>query len=529
MIKPDVSLSRKIKRAADVIFASGMLVCLSPVLGATAAAVRFSMGSPVLFKQKRRGYKEKIFTLYKFRTMTDERDENGELLRDAERITQTGKIIRSLSLDELPQLWNVLKGNMSLIGPRPLLVDYLPLYTAEQRRRHDVPPGIVGWAGVNGRNANTWDKKFEMDLWYVGNWSLLLDLKIFLKAILAVLSREGISYGNEAAGVRFAGIQERPMDYPVRDFTVADGPAILELFEKVFGRRISLGFWKWRYPEGLGEPVVKLMFDGDALIGHYAVTALPLLLQGEKRRAAFSMTTMTHPDYQGKGIFTKLAKMTYEAAADRGFSLVFGFPNKNSEWVIFNRLGWSRSTSINEYRLDSFPLPLTTPLAAKEPAFDRSYDEFWANNCTKLGCCVSRTADFLNWRVKRCPTEYRQGSYLLFEDRIAGGGLRGFLIFKVYTGEARSKGHVLELLAADNETAGRLLASSLDYARRENVANVSAWLYRSHPNFAAFTNGGFSDSGNDVVWGGRWFSGDDAAAGEFFNRWHLSMLDSDVF
>lgn len=529
MKKPNHSLSRRIKRAADIVFASVMLVGLSPVLAAAAAAVRFSMGSPVLYKQKRPGFKENIFTLYKFRTMTDECDGNGELLPAAERITKAGKIIRSLSLDELPQLWNVLKGDMSLIGPRPLLIDYLPLYTAEQRRRHDVLPGIVGWAGVNGRNANTWDKKFEMDLWYADNWSLLLDLKIFFKAIPAVLSRKGVSYGNEAAGVRFAGNQECRVDYPVRDYTVADAPAILGLFEKVFGRRISLGAWKWRYPEGLGEPVVKLMFDGDVLIGHYAVTSLPLLLLGEKRRAAFSMTTMTHPDYQGKGIFTKLAKMTYEAAADRNFSLVFGFPNKNSEWVFFNRLGWSRSASVNEYRLDSFPLPLTTPMEAKEPAFDRSYDEFWDRNCAKLGCCVPRTAEFLNWRVARCPTEYRKGSYLLFEDKTAGGELRGFLVFKVYTGEARSKGHVLELLAFDHESADRLLASALDYARRENVLNVSAWLYRGHPNFAAFTAGGFSDSGNTVVWGGRLFGGENAEIGDFFNHWHLSMLDSDVF
>jgi len=210
--KPDNKLSRKIKRVADIVFASVMLVLLSPVLAATAVAVRFSMGSPVLFRHKRPGYKEKIFTLYKFRTMTDERDENGELFPDAKRMTGTGKIIRSLSLDELPQLWNVLKGDMSLIGPRPLLEDYLPLYTIEQRRRHDVPPGIVGWAGVNGRNANTWDRKFELDLWYVDNWSMWLDLKIFFKAIPVVLSRKGISYGSEVAGIRFTGTRERHMD-----------------------------------------------------------------------------------------------------------------------------------------------------------------------------------------------------------------------------------------------------------------------------------------------------------------------------
>jgi len=205
---PSISLSRKIKRVIDIVFAFGLLVGLLPVMVITAVAVWFSMRSPLLFRQKRPGYKEEIFTLYKFRTMTDVHDKNGGLLPDADRITKTGKLIRSLSLDELPQFWNVLKGDMSLIGPRPLLIDYLPLYTAEQRRRHDVPPGIVGWAGVNGRDANTWNRKFELDLWYVDNWSLLLDLRIFLKAIPVVLSREGVSHENDETGVRFDGIQK---------------------------------------------------------------------------------------------------------------------------------------------------------------------------------------------------------------------------------------------------------------------------------------------------------------------------------
>lgn len=181
------------KKCIDRVAAAAGLLCLAPVMGATALAVRASMGSPVLFRQKRPGRGGKTFQLVKFRTMRDARDAEGRLLPDAERLTRTGRFLRSTSLDELPQLWNVLRGDMSLVGPRPLLVEYLSRYSAEQARRHDVLPGITGWAQVNGRNALDWEDRFRLDVWYVDHWSLALDAKILALTFLRVVQRQGIA------------------------------------------------------------------------------------------------------------------------------------------------------------------------------------------------------------------------------------------------------------------------------------------------------------------------------------------------
>ena len=181
------------KRLFDIVVAALLLVLLSPLLLAVACMVKVSLGSPVLFKQVRPGLHGRPFTMYKFRTMTDARDAQGRLLPDERRLTKFGRFLRSTSLDELPELFNVLKGDMSLVGPRPLLMEYLPLYTPEQARRHEVRPGITGWAQVNGRNAISWEEKFEHDVWYVDNRSLWLDIKILWLTLLTVARREGIS------------------------------------------------------------------------------------------------------------------------------------------------------------------------------------------------------------------------------------------------------------------------------------------------------------------------------------------------
>lgn len=170
-----------------------------------AICIRLLMGPPVIFRQQRPGYKERIFTLLKFRTMMNSFDKYGKLLPDDERITKMGIFLRSWSIDELPQFWNVLIGEMSIIGPRPLLVEYLNLYNDEQHRRHNVRPGLVGWAGINGRNANTWQKKFDLDIWYIDNWSIFLDFKIFLIAIIKILKREGIYQDNDYKTSKFSG------------------------------------------------------------------------------------------------------------------------------------------------------------------------------------------------------------------------------------------------------------------------------------------------------------------------------------
>jgi sugar transferase EpsL len=186
-------MSRLVKRIIDVAAAMIGLIGLAVIMAAVAVAIRLTMGSPVLFRQSRIGLHGRPFELLKFRTMIESTDETGTLRPDHERLTRLGKFLRKTSLDELPQLWNVLKGEMSIVGPRPLPVEYLSLYSNERHRRHEVPQGIVGWAGVKGRNLNTWDKKFELDLWYVNNWSLLLDAKIVCMAFLTVLSGAGVS------------------------------------------------------------------------------------------------------------------------------------------------------------------------------------------------------------------------------------------------------------------------------------------------------------------------------------------------
>jgi lipopolysaccharide/colanic/teichoic acid biosynthesis glycosyltransferase len=193
------------KRALDVVMAAVGLVLLSPLLAAVAVAVRVRLGSPVLFRQSRPGLNAVCFSLIKFRTMTTAADVQGNLLPDAERLTSLGRFLRKTSLDELPQLWNVLKGNLSLVGPRPLLIEYLDRYTPEQARRHLVKPGITGWAQVNGRNALSWEEKFALDTWYVDHWSFWLDLRIVLLTIKSVVRREGISNTRHATMPLFTG------------------------------------------------------------------------------------------------------------------------------------------------------------------------------------------------------------------------------------------------------------------------------------------------------------------------------------
>lgn len=196
---------RALSRSLDVALSFAALLLISPVFAFTALAILAKMGTPVLFRQTRIGRNERMFVFYKFRTMTQERDSTGMLLPDERRLTWLGGWLRRLSLDELPQLWNVLKGDMSLVGPRPLLPEYLPRYSRRQRRRHEVLPGITGWAQVNGRNALSWEQKFELDVWYVDHWSLRLDSKILWLTLLKVIRRDGISQHGHATMPEFMG------------------------------------------------------------------------------------------------------------------------------------------------------------------------------------------------------------------------------------------------------------------------------------------------------------------------------------
>ena len=192
-----------IKRALDIIVSATALLLLSPVLLAVAIAVRYDLGAPILFRQVRPGFRAVPFRMIKFRTMREATDADGNPLSDADRLTRTGRLLRATSLDELPGLWNVLIGDMSLVGPRPLLMEYLPFYSPEQARRHEVRPGVTGWAQVNGRNALSWEEKFAFDVWYVDHRNLILDLKIMLMTVAKVLYRDGISAEGEATMPKF--------------------------------------------------------------------------------------------------------------------------------------------------------------------------------------------------------------------------------------------------------------------------------------------------------------------------------------
>jgi sugar transferase EpsL len=193
------------KRIFDIVATLTALLLFAPLLLCIAALVRFKLGSPILFRQTRPGFRGQPFEMLKFRTMTDQRGANGQLLPDEKRLPRFGKLLRATSLDELPELWNVLRGDMSLVGPRPLLMQYLERYTPEQARRHDVKPGLTGWAQINGRNAISWEEKFRLDVWYVDHWSILLDLKILFLTVWKIIRREGVSAAEHVTMPEFMG------------------------------------------------------------------------------------------------------------------------------------------------------------------------------------------------------------------------------------------------------------------------------------------------------------------------------------
>lgn len=199
-----------IKRLFDVVFSTFLLLSLSPLLLLVSSLIWLTMGRPILFRQPRIGYRGRVFTIYKFRTMNDARDANGDLLPDEQRLTRVGRFLRSLTLDELPELLNVLKGEMSIVGPRPLLVEYRDLYTPEQWRRHEMPPGMAGPVLASGRNLLDWEEKFRLDVWYVDNWSLWLDFQILARTAWKVLKREGVSAEGYATMPKFTGIGAGP-------------------------------------------------------------------------------------------------------------------------------------------------------------------------------------------------------------------------------------------------------------------------------------------------------------------------------
>ncbi len=206
-ISPAKAINTFVKRLLDIVLSAAGLILLSPLLVLLTVVIRFKLGPPVLFRQQRPGSGGRGFVTYKFRTMTNQCDAAGQLLPDEQRLPAFGRFLRSTSLDELPELFNVLKGDMSIVGPRPLMMKYLGRYTPEQARRHEVKPGITGWAQINGRNAITWEERFKLDVWYVDNWSIWLDLRIILKSIWMMITRQGITQRDRATVDEFMGTE----------------------------------------------------------------------------------------------------------------------------------------------------------------------------------------------------------------------------------------------------------------------------------------------------------------------------------
>ena len=198
-------LPLKVKRTVDLIVSFALLTAFSPLLFAVGILLFLTMGRPILFRQRRAGRYGRPFIVYKFRTMTDERGAQGQPVADRQRVTRVGRLLRLFSIDELPQLWNVLRGDMSLVGPRPLLMQYLERYSAEEMQRHEVKPGITGWAQVNGRNATSWQERFALDVWYVENWRLALDALILVRTLWTVLTGEGVAHGGHVSMPEFLG------------------------------------------------------------------------------------------------------------------------------------------------------------------------------------------------------------------------------------------------------------------------------------------------------------------------------------
>lgn len=319
--------------------------------------------------------------------------------------------------------------------------------------------------------------------------------------------------------------------YNIRDYNINDGQAILDLFSLSFGKKLPMAAWNWRYPEGLEQPVVKLMFDGETLIGHYAVTPQPILMNNNESQVALSMNTMTHPGYLGKGIFTQLAQATYKSAADRGIFAVYGFPNKNSEKGFFGRLEWLRSEKLREWNLTTAKTAnRPNRVRIVDPVFDESYDALWQKVKSRFSSVVPRSRAYLKWRITDCPSQFAKGNYKLFELR-DNRELEGFLVFKLFLGEDKPKAHIMELMASDDsEVICDLIHAAGVYAKENDADSLSTWLYDSHPYRSDFVQMGFHESEKPIVWGGKIFNVNDTdQTRQLLKSWHISMLDSDVF
>ncbi len=530
-----------LKRAFDLIGAVKGLVLLAPVFAVVAWRVRRELGSPVLFSQERPGLHGRIFTLRKFRTMTDERRPDGQLLPDEQRLTPFGRFLRSTSLDELPELLNVLRGEMSLVGPRPLLVEYLDLYSPEQARRHEVRPGITGWSQINGRNDQSWEDKLAQDVWYVDNRSLLLDLKILLRTLWVMATRRGVALEGHATTVRFTGSGDtghqvtepvRPPggpadDLEIREATDDDLPALLELLQSSLGwvpDEQYADFFRWKHHENpFGRSPMWVALDDGRIVGFRAWLRWRFTRRGSTWEAVRAVDTATHPDYQGRGIFRRLTTTSVDMLARQGVAHVFNTPNEQSR-PGYLKMGWEevgklpvgvrfRSPAAAARAVgarvpaDKWSLPTDAGRPAAEALADTDHLDGLLAALPDARIRTDLDAEVLRWRYGFAPLHYRG---LVDDD--------GVVLFRLRRRGPATECVVGHLLAPDPVVAGRLLRRVATESDADQVLQLT-----SHPHL----RGGFlplPGGGPVLTWRDLAFAGKPP-----LGLWDLTMGDVELF
>jgi len=320
------------------------------------------------------------------------------------------------------------------------------------------------------------------------------------------------------------------VEYQIRDFTQDDEEIILNLYKIAFGFKLSSEAWKWRYLNGLCKPIVKLMFDDDKLIGHYAITPMPFSIKGENRKAAQAITLMVHPEYRKRGIFLKLAELTHKIAEENGIFAVYAFPFRNiSARGFFGKLGWCRSDTLKVFSTDDIQnIKLPNEVNIKEPDFDDAYDVFWNVLKKRFEIIQERSKDMLCWRIADCP-KLNNGFYKLMEIRDKSR-LLGYLIYKLYKNDKQVTGHIMEIFGYDSGHIEILLRAALAYSQLNNVKSVTCWIYDTHSFRFMFEKYGFTMSSTIIPFGGNIFNlMEGEAMKKCLESWHVSMIDSDIF
>jgi lipopolysaccharide/colanic/teichoic acid biosynthesis glycosyltransferase/GNAT superfamily N-acetyltransferase len=480
-------VSRRCKRIIDIVAALAGLLILSPLIAAIALAVVMLMGPPVLFRQVRAGLGGRPFVFLKFRTMTDERDNQGTLLSDGDRLTSLGKFLRKTSLDELPQLWNVLRGDMSLVGPRPLLMEYVPLYSASQRRRLDVLPGIVGLPAVSGRAAIPWDKRLELDSYYVDNWSLLLDLRILIKVVPTVLDVGNVSEEGEATCSRFQGsvntdrnlmsplpLAEQIFEDDLFVYGLVDPEQnkeqIIRSLSEIFGLQFSIAEYEWyklHHPDCRSRVHAAHRKEDGKLAGIVCSQTFRYRFGRTEHLVDLLVSGGTYPPFRRQGLFSRLVNVIVEHGASLGVTCGISFPNPyvRNSFPAFMKAGWSVPLEYRFFEKRSFRERITSVRPVEH--FDSRYDRLMEEASLEFDFFQIKDHRVLNWRyVDRPETEYT--SYAVDD-----GMIKGLVVLKRYSDEFKKKTHMVDFMALTEDAGEQLIHAAEYHARGTDLLNMA--------------------------------------------------------